>query len=68
MTGKPNAMQSKRQKGIDLNKLLQYKAIQDCYLQYKTDDIPTTVIYKKYIYPRFFISRNTIHNFSNTNK
>jgi hypothetical protein len=54
-------MQSKRQKGIELNKLLRYKAIQDCYLQHKTDDIPTTVIYRKYIYPRFFISRTTLY-------
>ncbi len=50
-----------QKRGIELNKLLRYKAIRDCYLQHKTDEIPTTVILRKYIYPRFFISRTTLY-------
>jgi len=50
-----------QKKGIECNKLKRYKAILDEYLKYKTDDIPTTIIYRKYIYPKFFISRTTLY-------
>lgn len=46
---------------MDKNTLLRYKAIQNEYLKYKTEDIPTTVIHRKYIYPKFFISRTTLY-------
>jgi len=48
-------------RGMKKNKLLRYKAIIDVYLKYKTEDIPTTVIHRKYIYPMFFISRTTLY-------
>lgn len=48
--------------GIQKNKLLRYKAILDEFKTHKTEDIPTTVIYRKYIYPKFFISRTTLYN------
>lgn len=51
-----------RQKhGIQKNKLLRYKIILDLYHQYKTEDIPDTVVLRKYIYPRFPISRTTLY-------
>lgn len=55
-------MRSNQSIGIQKNKLLRYKAILDEYQMHKTEDIPTTVIYRKYIYPKFFISRTTLYN------
>lgn len=51
---------------MDKNTLLRYKAIQDEYLKFKTEDIPTTVIHRKYIYPKFFISRTTLYTILGT--
>lgn len=52
------------QKQVKLNKnvLLRYKAILEDYLKYKTEDIPLTVIHRKYIYPKYFISKQTLYN------
>lgn len=47
--------------GIKRNKLLRYRKILDVYLQEKTEDIPTTVIWRKYIFPQFAISRRTLY-------
>lgn len=57
-------MKSKSTKsvGIQRNKLLRYKAIQDAYLEHYSEDIPLTVIHRKYIYPKFFISISTLYN------
>ena len=52
--------------GMTKNKLLRYKDIRDVYLEHKTEDIPTTVIHRKYIYPRFYISRTTLYTVLNT--
>lgn len=52
---------SRIQVGVQKNVLLRYKAIVEEYLKYKTEDIPTTVIYRKYIYPKFFISKGTLY-------
>lgn len=48
------------------NTLLRYKLIKDLYLKHKNDDIPDTVILRKYIYPVFPISRSTLNNILNT--
>jgi len=48
--------------GIKINKLRRYKLIKDLYDKYKTEDIPDTVILRKYICPVYPISRTTLHN------
>lgn len=53
-------------KPLQRNTLLRYKLIRDIYLQYKTEDIPDTVILRKYIFPRFPISRTTLNTILNT--
>ncbi|MCC2590344.1 hypothetical protein [Chryseobacterium sp. MFBS3-17] len=53
-------------KPLQRNTLLRYKIIRDIYLQFKTEDIPDTVILRKYIYPRFPISRTTLNTILNT--
>lgn len=50
-----------QQQGITRNKLLRYQKIVDCYLAHKTPDIPSTVIWRKYIYPQFHVSRTTLY-------
>lgn len=48
------------------NTLIRYKNIRDLYLKYKTEDIPDTVILRKYIYPVYPISRTTLNTILNT--
>lgn len=52
-------------KPLQRNTLLRYKIIRDIYLQHKTEDIPDTVILRKYIYPQFPISRTTLNTVLN---
>ena len=52
--------------GIKKNKLLRYKLILDIYNENKTEDIPVTVVLRKYIYPVFPISRTTLYNILST--
>lgn len=52
---------TKQQKGIQKNKLLRYKKILDLYKEVKTEDIPVTVVWRKYIYPVYPISRTTLY-------
>lgn len=52
--------------GIQKNKLLRYKVILDYYNEIKNEDIPTTVIHRKYIYPKFYISRTTLYEILGT--
>lgn len=47
------------------NLLLRYKNIIEEFDKYNALDIPITVIYRKYIYPKFFISRNTLYKIFN---
>jgi hypothetical protein len=47
--------------GIQRNKLLRYKLIKELYLKYKTEDIPLTVVWRKYICPVYPISRTTLY-------
>lgn len=51
---------------IQKNTLLRYKIIRDLYLEYKNPDVPDTVIFRKYIYPKFPISRSTLNTVLNT--
>lgn len=50
-----------RSLGSKRNKLLRYKLIKELYLKYKTEDIPTTVVWRKYICPVYPISRTTLY-------
>lgn len=47
-------------KRFNRNTLLRYKRIKELYLQHKTEDIPDTVVLRKYIYPVYPISRGTL--------
>jgi len=51
---------------IQKNTLIRYKIIRDLYLKYKTEDIPDTVVLRKYIYPLYPISRTTLNTILNT--
>lgn len=55
-----------RQLGIKKNKLLRYKSILELYNEKKTDDIPVTVVWRKWIYPKFHISRTTLYTILET--
>ena len=59
-------MGNRRTQGIQRNKLLRYRAIEETYLKYKTEDIPFTVVWRKYVYPVHFISIGTLYNVLNT--
>ena len=59
-------MGNRRTQGMQRNKLLRYRAILETYLQHKTDDIPFTVVWRKYVYPVHFISIGTMYNILNT--
>lgn len=52
---------TKQNIGIQLNKLKRYKLILDLYQKHKTEDIPDTVILRKYICPVYPISRTTLY-------
>lgn len=43
------------------NLLNRYKLIMDEFDRHYTPDKPITVIHRKYIYPKFFISRDTLY-------
>jgi len=47
--------------GIRYNTLLRYSLIMQLYKKHKTEDIPDTVILRKYIRPVYPISRTTFH-------
>lgn len=47
--------------GIQNNKLQRYKLIMELYKQHKTEDIPTAVVWRKYIFPVYPISRTTLY-------
>ncbi|TRX37882.1 hypothetical protein FNW52_02995 [Flavobacterium sp. ZT3R18] len=51
-----------RQQGALKNKLLRYKEIVNEYQNHNTQDIPLTVIWRNYIYPKYYISKSTLYN------
>lgn len=55
-----------QQLGMRLNKLRRYKLILDLYNQHKTEDIALTVVWRKYIYPVYPISRSTLYEILGT--
>lgn len=55
-----------QQLGMRLNKLRRYKLILDLYNQHKTEDIPLVVVWRKYIYPVYPISRSTLYEILGT--
>lgn len=54
------------EKKLQINTLFRYKNIRDLYLKHKTEDIPDTVVLRKYIYPVYPISRTTLNTILNT--
>jgi len=54
-------------KGIIRAKLKRYQLVVDEYNIWKELDIPTTVIYKKHILPKFGISLRTLNTILGTN-
>ena len=55
------SVSTNRSLGAQRNKLLRYKLIKDLYYKHKTEDIPTTVVWRKYICPVYPISRTTLY-------
>jgi len=51
-----------RQQGALKNKLLRYREIVKEYKSHNTQDIPLTVIWRNYIYPKYYISIGTLYN------
>lgn len=51
----------KQKQGIQKNKLLRYKAVLEVYNEKINEDVPVTVVWRKYIYPQFHISRRTLY-------
>ena len=51
-----------KQQGIQRNKLLRYREIVKEFQSHNTADIPLTVIWRNYIYPKYFISIGTLYN------
>lgn len=52
-------------KPLHRNTLLRYQKIRDLYIKHKTEDIPDTVVLRKYIYPFYPISRTTLNTILN---
>ena len=59
-----NMTEIKRSKRIHV--LRRYKAILDEFNKYDSRVIPITVIHREYIYPKYFISRETLYKIFNT--
>lgn len=55
------SLSTNRSLGTQRNKLLRYKLIKELYYKHKTEDIPTTVVWRKYICPVYPISRTTLY-------
>lgn len=53
-------------KAPQLNTLLRYKIIKDLYLAHKTEDIPDTKVLRRYIFPKYPISRGTLNTILST--
>lgn len=52
--------------GRKRNQLLRYKAIMDEFNKHDCRYIPIAVIWREFIYPKFFISRDTLYRILNT--
>lgn len=56
----------RRMLGRQHNTLQRYRIIMEEFDQYNNGDVPITVIWRKYIYPKYYISRQTLYNIFNT--
>lgn len=56
----------RRMLGRQHNTLQRYRVIMQEFDQYNNGDVPITVIWRKYIYPKYYISRQTLYNIFNT--
>lgn len=56
----------RRNIGRRRNLLLKYQKIMEEFDRYDCRDVPIAVIHRKYIYPQFYISRNTLYVIFNT--
>lgn len=50
-----------QRKGYRRNQLLRYKAIMDEFNLHDCRYVPISVIWREFIYPKFFISRKTLY-------
>jgi len=48
------------------NLLLRYQVILNEFEKHNASDVPITAIWRKYIYPQFHISRDTLYTIFNT--
>lgn len=53
-------------KRLHRNTLLRYQKIKELYLLYKTEDIPDSVVFRKYIRPVYPISKSTFNTVLST--
>jgi hypothetical protein len=44
-----------------INRLLRFKAISEDVFQYYNTGLPLTQIYRKFIWPKYFVSLRTVH-------
>ena len=51
----------KQRKGHHRNQLLRYRAIMEEFNQHDCRYIPISVIWREFIYPKFFVSRRTLY-------
>jgi hypothetical protein len=56
-----------RNLGRTRNTLLRYRAIMDEFEKHDCQEVPITVIWRRHIYPKYFISRQTLYRIFNTN-
>ena len=56
----------KQRKGYRRNQLLRYKAIMDEFNLHDCRYMPISVIWREFIYPKFFISRKTLYKILST--
>lgn len=55
-----------RKIGARRNLLLRYRQVMEEFDKYDCRDIPIAVIHRRYIYPKFHISRDTLYKIFNT--
>ncbi len=59
-------MNERIKKGRRRNQLLRYRAIMEEFNKHDCRYIPIAVIWREFIYPKFFISRDTLYRILNT--
>jgi len=60
---------TKRQRqeiGTQKNKLLRYQLVLELYHQHKTEDNSVMCVWRKYIYPKYAVSRTTLYTILGT--